>query len=109
LEIAQSTDDLHLQKSREYADKALKIAGKLQSKNGTAEALLLQARIEKNERKFNEALEIFKSLKQPMEIAKACYYYGRALGKPDRIREARDIFGRLGARGWIERIDSADA
>ncbi|MDP2808239.1 MAG: tetratricopeptide repeat protein, partial [bacterium] len=108
LEIGQDSEGCSRQRAREYAGQALHLAQDLNSKSGKAEALLLQGRIEKDEDKFKEVLAIFKELKQPLETAKACYYYGQALGRLEKTEEAREIFEKLGAKGWLAKIDAND-
>ncbi|MBI4727093.1 tetratricopeptide repeat protein [candidate division TA06 bacterium] len=106
----------------EYAEQALQLAEELKSKTGKAEALLLQARIEKAESKFKEAIAIFEELKQPFETAKAYYYYGRMLTsrirKPEcrtqentkeaeeYLQKAREIFEKIGAKGWLKKVQA---
>ncbi len=89
-----------------YAEKAMKIAEELKSKIGKAEALLLQARIEirklmsegvtefKSQEwididgKFKEAIRNFEELKQPFDIAKAYYHYGKML-KSETLKQVQ--------------------
>lgn len=103
LEMAGVLGDGPRSKVLEYADQALVLAGELKSKAGQAEALLLQARIGKSRNKFKEAIAIFEELKQPMETAKAHYYYGRVMSIKDAVDRARNIFEKLGAKGWLAR------
>jgi tetratricopeptide (TPR) repeat protein len=95
-----------LPRAAEYAERALALAGALKSRAGQAEALLLLARIEKSEGKFLEAAAIFGELNQPMEEAKAWYYHGRVMSAKDNVDRARGMFEKLGAKGWLAKVDS---
>ncbi|MDP2807631.1 MAG: hypothetical protein Q8O74_05790 [bacterium] len=77
----------------------------MNSKIGRAEALLLQARIEISGDKFQEAITVFEELNQPMETAKAWYYYGQVMFDKALLNKARDIFEKIGAKGWLAKID----
>jgi len=87
LSLAQNnTED-----AKNHTELSLKLAEELKSRQGRAEALLLQARIDmikgkvdseawrQGEKRFKEAIKFFEELKQPFEIAKAYYYYGERL------------------------------
>lgn len=102
LEIAEAGPEF---KAGEYAGQALQLAQDLGSKAGRAEALLLQARIERSGDKFLEAIMAFEELNQPLDAAKAYFYRGQVLELKDSIAQARDIFEKLGAKGWLARID----
>lgn len=136
LELAAGRDDMARRKSMRYANQALKLAEELKSKAGRAEALLLQARIYsvlppllKGAKgdfngKFLEAIEIFRELKQPFDLARAYYYRAessallkressscgrgrgqRAKGK-DYLLKAKQIFTKLGAKVWLGKVNA---
>jgi len=111
LELLQNDTD----KAKNYAESALKFAEELKLKSGRAEALLLLARIETaNSRwqiadsRFKEAISIFEEQKQLLELAKSYYYYAecqKMCNKQKKAREykqkAKEIFERIGAKSWL--------
>jgi tetratricopeptide (TPR) repeat protein len=100
--------------ARKYADEALKLARELKSNALRAEALLLQARINRAKGQeqrakgaFKEAISIFEKMKLPFELAQAYYYRaeGRGPGAEGEkyLTKAKEIFEKLGAWGWLEK------
>ncbi len=83
--------------------------------------MLLQARIERDARKFADAIAAFEEQGRAFDAARAYLYYGEALLARDAdaasfpagttagecLQRATELFSRLGARGWCERVTAA--
>jgi tetratricopeptide (TPR) repeat protein len=61
---------------------------------------------------FRESIEIFKEARNELELGKTCYYFAqelRALGDSSESEwyrvQAKEIFQRLGAKGWLRKME----
>lgn len=101
-----------------HAEAGAALALELDTPDLTWQALLLKARVDaargKHERSdagFGQAITEQETRERPLELALACFHYGRALGirgERDRARpygqRAKKLFTRLGAEGWLRRL-----
>jgi len=106
-------------KVEQHLKAAFALAEELGSKQGWAEALLIQARWEGAKGKiddhaFEESINIFKQLNIPFALASAYYHYAEAMirnGEKDRDKVARclesaeEIFRKMGAERWLKQIE----
>ena len=95
------------------------LAEELESKYHRGAALCLQGRLQTlrgegtpAQSSFQGSLALFKDLREELDLGKACFYFGqglRALGEQNGsdwyLVQAKEIFTRLKARGWLSRIE----
>jgi len=118
LEAAFELDDLDSLARRIEEVRQRRPADQLPFQVATADRFeaLLAARAgdsETAERKFRGAAALFRELSTPFYLAVVLLEHGEWLtesGRPDEaeplLEEAREIFGRLGAAPWLERLDA---
>jgi len=95
------------------------LAEELESKYHRGAVLCLQGRLQSlrgevtlTHSSFQGSLSLFKDLREELDLGKACFYFGqglRALGEQSEsdwyLVQAKEIFTRLKARGWLSRIE----
>ena len=65
------------------------------------------ARMDGNAAGFEAAAAIFRELSLPFWLAVTLLEHGELTGDQSSLAEAREIFERLEARPWLERLDAA--
>ncbi len=96
------------------------LAGALNSRDlqGMAQCRLGRLHVKRGEGEaaraaFQESIAIFKDTRNEMELGKTCSFFAqglRALGEPGESEwyrvQAKEIFQRLGAKGWLEKMEA---
>jgi tetratricopeptide (TPR) repeat protein len=94
------------------------LAGEIRSREHEGIAFCLQGRLHVRRGEgaqawaaFQEAMTVFKDIREDYELGIACYYYAQGLSQLVGAREAewyrvqaREIFARLGAKGWLRKM-----
>jgi len=94
------------------------LTGQLGSKAHQAKGLCLKGRLHVKRGEgaparaaFGEAMTLFKELRNELDLGKVCFYYAQGLAELGEAREAqwyrvqaKEIFARLGAKGWLRRM-----
>jgi tetratricopeptide (TPR) repeat protein len=105
--------------AEEKIDQLRQAAEEMNSRDLKGMAHRLQARLHVKRREsnlaraeFQEAIALFKEIREELELGKACYYYWQGLKEMGDDREgewyrvqAREIFTRLKAKGWLEKME----
>lgn len=106
--------------AEEKIDQLRQAAEEMNSRDLKGFAHRLQARlhVKRQERdlareEFQEAIALFKEIREELELGKACYYYWQGLKEMGDDREsewygvqAKEIFTRLKAKGWLEKMEA---
>ncbi len=108
------------EKAGSEIESGLLLAEALSSKRYRALLLLLRARLKDKQgdwpnavADFTESVNLLGSLGDKAEMAKTSYFFGQALlahGEEEKggwyLAEARKLWGAIGAKGWLKRMDS---
>ncbi len=108
----------HLHEAHGHTETSFSLAEELKVKSRRAEALILQARVDladanwpRADTRCQEAITIFEELHQPLELAKAYFYYAEALGAmgnepraKEYLQKAKALFDKIAAKEWQRKI-----
>ncbi len=104
----------------EWIDRLNGLGRELDSREFDGTVLNLRGRLHVRRREgpqaksaFQEAIALFREIRNPLALGEACYYFGQGFKDLGEEREgdgylaqAREIFQRLGAQGWLRKIEA---